>query len=451
MNDTLQSCDSADAEPPAKIQPTMRLNIFQQLMRSWTTLGPYNAAQAMRLQGECDIQRWQATVDAVIDAIGLGSPQFQDHGVTFSNRKAVPLRVCHEAFSVLAARELNTPFAPTDVPIRIVIIPEGQEYSLLTVYDHWIADSWSIREFMRLILTVYDGGAMEHQRVPRISDQSFDQFFQRRRGLLAKPMKILHAASRYFKHRRSWRFDLADPMDFSAGCSMHALSDGTINTLLACAKANECRLNDIFLAAMAMVIGQLTAESRYKLRRRWWAGGRSSVSIGSIVDIRALADVPLDHTFGLFLSSCITTFQKPETRTPTELIARAARQTTAFKNRSGAIAAFGELAVVKYFSELYAQPRHQALFFQKNCPLLAGVSNVNLTGAWMDQTPGAGSVVQNYIRISPVGPLLPVVFALTTFHSRLSLCLTWRKSALTDAQAALLAAAFMKFLEELKP
>ena len=69
----------------------------------------------------------------------------------------------------------------------------------------------------------------------------------------------------------------------------------------------------------------------------------------------------------------------------------------------------------------------------------------------MDQRTGAGTAVQNYIRISPVGPLLPVVFALTTFHSRLSLCLTWRKAALTDAQAANLAAGFMKFLEELKP
>ncbi len=451
MNDTPKSWASTDSKPPANVRATMLLNTFQQLMRSWTTLGPYNAAQAMQLQGECNIERWQMAVGTVIGSIGLGSPQFQDHGVTFSKGKAVPLQVRHESLAVVAARELNTPFALTDIPLRMVIIPEGQEYSLLTVYDHWIADSWSIREFMRLILAVYDGAAIDGLQVPRISDQSFDNIFQRRHGALTKPMKALHAARRYFKHRQSWRFELADPMDFSADCSMHALPEGTLSTLLACAKTNQCRLNDIFLAAMAMVIGQLTAESRYKLRRRWWAGGRSAVSLGSIVDIRSLADVPLNQTFGLFLSSCITTFHKPETYTPTELIRRAARQTNAFKKRSGAIAAFGELAIVKYFSELYAQPRHQALFFQKNCPLLAGVSNVNLTGAWMDQTPGTGSVVQNYIRISPVGPLLPIVFALTTFHSRLSLCLTWRKSALTDAQAAQLAAGFMKFLEELKP
>lgn len=428
----------------------MRLNIFQQLMRSWTTLGPYNAAQAMQLGGTCDTPRWQAAIDDVIHAIGLGSPQFQGQCAVFSNRKTVALQVCHESLSTLSARELNTPFAPTDVPLRVCMVPEGNGYWLLTTYDHWIADSWSIREFMRLILNVYDGTPVERLSVLRISDQTFNKVFQRR-SALAKPVRTLHAAHRYFTHRQSWRFDLTDPMDFSAGCSMHALPEGTVNNLLACAKVHQCRINDIFLAAMAMVIGQLTAQNRYKLRRRWWAGGRTAVSLGSIVDIRALADEPLDQTFGLFLSSCITTFRKPETYTPPELIRRAARHTAAFKKRSGAIAAFGELAVVKYFSELYGQPRHKALFFQKNCPLLAGVSNVNLTGAWMDQCTGAGTAVQNYVRISPVGPLLPVVFALTTFHSRLSLCLTWRKAALTDAQAAHLVDGFMKFLEDVKP
>ncbi len=451
MNNTSQIHNSTGADSPGKLRSTMRLNIFQQLMRSWTTLGPYNAAQAMQLGDPCDIPRWQTAIDDVVNAIGLGLPQFQGQCALFSNRQAVMLQVCREPLSVVSARELNTPFAKTDVPLRVCIIPEGTEYWLLTIYDHWIADSWSIREFMRLILTVYDGSPVERLSVLRVNDQRFDNFFRQRRGSLSAPMKTLHAARRYFTHRRSWRFDLADPMDFSTGCSMHVLPDGTLNTLISCAKARQCRLNDIFLAAIAMVIGQLTAQSRYKLRRRWWAGGRTCVSIGSIVDIRDLADEPLDQTFGLFLSSCITTFQKPEIHTPTELIGRAARQTAAFKNRCGAIAAFGELAVVKYFSELYEQPRHKALFFQKNCPLLAGVSNVNLTGAWMDQRTGTGTAVQNYIRISPVGPLLPVVFALTTFHSRLSLCLTWRKAALTDAQAAQLAAGFMKFLEELKP
>ena len=429
----------------------MRLNIFQQLMRSWTTLGPYNAGQAMRLRGTFDVQLWKQAITDVVGTIGLGSPQVQGDRAMFINLTPIMLRVCQESLASVAASELNTPFAAHDTPLRFFIIPENDGYWLLTIYDHWIADSWSIRELMKLILAAYCGNPADSRQIVHITDQRFDDLFQRRRGSLSAPMRILRAARRYFTHRRSWRFDLADPMDFSAGCSMHTLPDGLVNALTSCAKANQCSLNDIFLAAISMVIGQITAENRYKWRRRWWAGGRNSVSIGSIVDIRGLADEPLNRTFGLFLSSCITTFKEPEKQSPAALIRLAARQTRSFKKRCGAVAAFGELAVVKYFSDLYGQPRHKALFFQKNCPLLAGVSNVNLTGAWMDQTTGIGGMVQDYVRISPVGPLLPVVFALTTFRSRLSLCLTWRKSALTDAQAEILASAFMTFLEELKP
>ncbi len=448
MNNTTPSADSASSDHAGA---HMRLNIFQQLMRSWTTLGPYNAGQAMRLSGNLDIQHWQKVINGVIGTIGLGTPQVQGDLATFTNCMPIMPRVCHESLVSVAARELNAPFVAHDTPLRFFIVPDNEEYWLLTIYDHWIADSWSIRELMKLILAAYCGNPADSQHILHITDQSFDDLFQRRRGSLSAPIRVLHAARRYFTHRRSWRFDLADPMDFSTGCSMHALPDGLVDALTTCAKANRCSLNDIFLAAISMVIGQITADSRYKWRRRWWAGGRNSVSIGSIVDIRALADEPLNHTFGLFLSSCITTFKEPERQTSSVLIRHAARQTRAFKKRCGAVAAFGELAVVKYFSDLYGQPRHKALFFQKNCPLLAGVSNVNLTGAWMDQTAGTGGMVQDYVRISPVGPLLPVVFALTTFQSRLSLCLTWRKSALTDAQATILAAAFMKFLEELKP
>ena len=448
MTNTTPSPDSAATDQAGA---HMRLNIFQQLMRSWTTLGPYNAGQAMRLSGKMDIQHWQTVINDVIGAIGLGTPQVQGDFVIFRNCMPITPHVCQESLTSVAARELNTPFVPHDIPLRFFIIPDNEEYWLLTIYDHWIADSWSIRELMKLILAAYCGDSANSRPILRITDQSFDDLFQRRRGSLSAPMRILHAARRYFMHRRSWRFDLADPMDFSAGCSMHALPDGVVDVLTTCAKANRCSINDIFLAAISMVIGQISAGCRYKWRRRWWAGGRNSVSIGSIVDIRALADEPLNHTFGLFLSSCITTFKEPERQPPTVLIRHAAQQTRAFKKRCGAVAAFGELAVVKYFCDLYGQPRHKALFFQKNCPLLAGVSNVNLTGAWMDQTAGIGGMVQDYVRISPVGPLLPVVFALTTFRSRLSLCLTWRKSALTEAQAATLAVAFIKFLEELKP
>ncbi len=451
MNNQTAISAPANSPAPGNQATTMRLNIFQQLMRGWASLGPYNAAQAMRLIGPVDTDHWRVAVNQVIRAIGLGDPQIRGDCATFNSDTEVVPQICAETLAAVASREINTPFGRDELPLRFFIIPDGADYWLLTVYNHWVADSWAIRELMRLILAAYSGAPADREHTLQINDQSFDNLFVHKRGSLAVPIQILHAARRYFRHRRSWRFALTDPLDFSAGLSMSVLPDHLLGNLIACARSNGCSVNDIFLAAIAMAIGQLTAPHRYKFRRRWWAGSRTCVSIGAIVDIRSLARQPLNHTFGLFLSSCINTFSRPEQRAMPDLIRQASRQTRSFKNRCGAVAAFGELAVVRYFSELYAEPRHKALFFQKNCPLLAGVSNVNLTGAWMDQTAGLGAQIQDYIRISPVGPLLPVVFALTTFRSRLNLSLTWRKTALTESQAAELCASFIHILGELSP
>jgi hypothetical protein len=72
---------------------------------------------------------------------------------------------------------------------------------------------------------------------------------------------------------------------------------------------------------------------------------------------------------------------------------------------------------------------------------VAGISNVNMTGSWVD--PPASSdertderangrpipQILDYPRISPTGPLIPLVFTLTTIRGRLSLCVTYRTQA----------------------
>jgi hypothetical protein len=76
--------------------------------------------------------------------------------------------------------------------------------------------------------------------------------------------------------------------------------------------------------------------------------------------------------------------------------------------------------------------------------VVAGISNVNMTGSWVappadavDASEGDPGVprVLDYIRISPTGPLLPLVFTLTTIRDRLTLCMTYRTTSFTDEQA----------------
>jgi hypothetical protein len=85
-------------------------------------------------------------------------------------------------------------------------------------------------------------------------------------------------------------------------------------------------------------------------------------------------------------------------------------------------------------------------------PLLAGISNVNLTSSWMDQANLGSSEprVLDYLRVSPVGPLLPFVFTLTTIRSRLSLCVSYRTTAFTRAQAQRIAHDFTTLLLDIE-
>jgi len=54
--------------------------------------------------------------------------------------------------------------------------------------------------------------------------------------------------------------------------------------------------------------------------------------------------------------------------------------------------------------------------------------------------------VLDYFRVSPVGPLLPLVFTLTTICHRLSLCVTYRTTAFSQKQAERIATELMERL-----
>ncbi len=71
---------------------------------------------------------------------------------------------------------------------------------------------------------------------------------------------------------------------------------------------------------------------------------------------------------------------------------------------------------------------------------MAGVSNVNLNHTWAAHHP---ELVVRYRRISPTGPLAPVVFSVTTLGDDLQLSLTYRGALLTRDQAQELADAFL--------
>ena len=92
-------------------------------------------------------------------------------------------------------------------------------------------------------------------------------------------------------------------------------------------------------------------------------------------------------------------------------------------------------------------PQRLKNFYRKRLPLAGGVSNVNMNRSWACAF--HPSPLLNYIRVSPTGPMMPVVFTTTTLGDRLHFGLTCRDSVVPPDRAQLLADTFAKQLQQM--
>ncbi len=114
-----------------------------------------------------------------------------------------------------------------------------------------------------------------------------------------------------------------------------------------------------------------------------------------------------------------------------DLAARIAEQTRRLKAVTGAPV----FAAALLFWRL-ARSRHaQANLYQRSAPLAAGLSNVNLTGSWIERSP-----IVEYRRVGPTGPVVPLTFMITTLRGRIFFDTTYRTTAFTREEAERLVA-----------
>ena len=86
-------------------------------------------------------------------------------------------------------------------------------------------------------------------------------------------------------------------------------------------------------------------------------------------------------------------------------------------------------------------PKQRIEFYRKFMPMAAGISNVNMNRSWAAQY--HPSPLLEYVRVSPTGPMLPLVFTTTTIGNRFHVALTRRSSLVNDQSAALLISTFL--------
>ncbi|MGN6369308.1 MAG: hypothetical protein ACTHN5_13695 [Phycisphaerae bacterium] len=445
-----------DTAPRARV----RLNAFQRLMRRWSHMHPYNAGQVMEVSGVADIERWKRATQEVLGEMGLG-PATIDERDEHASFFGVPEVAIEESGATLAAffeEELNRPFAAGDVPVRFCVLPyvgrngSTESHYFAAVYDHWIADSRAMRELMHRIFERYRSGETKLAALT-LEAPSFRKLFQKHVGRLVRCAALRESLKNCWRHRRGFRINIPDPLDFHSRFLLRQMPEGLIERVHAFAKQRGASVNDMFIAVLSQTMGVYTHEQRLKRRKKKFHFPRRQVGIGTIVDIRDAASEPLDRVFNLYLSSYTVVLDQPERRDVDAVTREVASTTSRLKKSFATVKGFWAFAMARIWWDMNSSPRNRALLLHKMVPVVAGISNVKMTGSWVDRTVSARDEsgkprVLDYLRISPTGPLIPLVFTLTTIGQRLSLCVTYRTTAFSDEQAREIVGDFVERLQK---
>jgi hypothetical protein len=296
--------------PPMSPRVRVRLNAFQRLMRRWSEMHPYNAGQVMEVSGAPDVDRWKAAAQGVLEEMGLGPATFDkgDEYATFSGTPGVELTEATATLAGFFEEELNRPFAAGDVPVRFCVLPAvgrngstGSHY-FAAVYDHWIADSRAMRELMHRIFERYRDADTKLQALT-LQAPHFRGLFRKHVGRLVRCAALRESLKNCWRHRRGFRINIPDPLDFRSRFLLRQMPEGLIDKVHAFAKQQGASVNDMFIAVLSQTMGAYTHEQRLKRRKRKFHFPRRQVGIGTIVDIRDAASEPLDRVFNLYLSS----------------------------------------------------------------------------------------------------------------------------------------------------
>ena len=192
------------------------LNMLQKLMRRWDAVHPYNAAQLMKLEGSPEAEAWRSAWHSTLSQTGLGAVSLERNRYHF-----VPLNGHLAAYHVrfptadLAdhiSAELNHPFNdPHEPPFRPFIIRQDNHFYAGLIYQHWLADSASIRMLMHeWFVRVYDPAAANAQPM-RLASAGYWRTIGPRRGGWTIAKSVVDMSRRHLRLRRVQKIDSNRP------------------------------------------------------------------------------------------------------------------------------------------------------------------------------------------------------------------------------------------------
>lgn len=420
------------------------LNLFQRLTRRWDRIHPYNAAQVMRIGGRIDLPSATNAWGEALRALGLGKVEFFTtqrfrHESINGELARYPVRALNPdaALGAYVSAELNRKFEdPDEPPFRPFLLQRPDDFYFGVVYQHWIGDSVSIRAVLREWFTrLFDPLAARTKPLGHRDLGYWRLFASHNRWRLDEA--FMNGFRLHMRHRRARKVRTSGHGDYPVRVSFHPAPPGLICGLRAYARQRRVKVQDVLLAALAQMCDQFVpAQSRKN---------RPDLSVGSILDLRRHAQVDLSNTFGLFLGFTNVVCRRQHLDHWQDLLRSVASQNHNHKRHGPAQSSLmwmlGAMTIDRFVPD-----RQLYHFYRKELPMLGGLSNVNLNDTWAAQY--HPQPLREYIRISPTGPLVPLVFSTTTLGDNLSFALTCRDSLLQSSQASAMADAFVARLTE---
>lgn len=420
------------------MQSTAPLNAFQKLQRLWETVHPYNAAQVLKIAGPADREAVNRAWREAIAATGLGPVRADEKSFTFQTPNghlaAEPVKwVTGQSLTDFISTDINVPFDdPHAPPFRPFVIAADDFYHAGVVYQHWVADSVSIRMLLREWFTrMYDRGRSNGESV-RISSEPYWKLLGPKRAGWDLVGGAFSLVRRHARFRQVRKIDSRGIKSSREQFLMRSAPDGLIDGVREYCRARDVKVNDVFLAAMA--------EACNKLVPTQTRANRQDLAIGNIVDLRPYCPEDLTHTFGLYLGFTDVICRPGDLKNFDRLLRVIALQTREQKETRAAAASTLWMSAALTLSRI--SPADQMLHvYRKEIPLAGGVSNVDMTRTWASKYHPAK--ILDFIRVSPTGPLVPVALTTTTLGSRFHFGLTYRTALMSDDLAARLASTIL--------
>jgi hypothetical protein len=421
------------------------LNLFQRLTRRWERIHPYNAAQVMRIAGRLDVDHATQTWGETLRSLGLGrvavftANRFR-HELINGELARYPVRglAADETLEAHLSAELNRRFDdPAEPPFRPFLLQRADDFYFGVVYQHWVADSVSIRAVLGEWFTrIFDPSAARARPLRQPEAGYWRLFATHNRWRLDEAFG--NGVRLHLRHRRARKVRTAGQNDYPVRVSLHHAPTGLICNLRHYARSQRVKVQDVLLAALAQVCNEFVPA---QLRKN-----RPDLSVGSILDLRRHAQVDLSNTFGLFLGFTNVVCRRQHLDDWPALIRSVAAQNHGHKQHGPAQSSLmwmlGAMTIDRFVPD-----RELYHFYRKELPMLGGLSNVNLNDTWAARY--QPEPLREYIRVSPTGPLVPLVFSTTTLGENLSFALTCRDALLPSERASAMADALIDRLRRI--